>query len=432
MAKKTPNMGDLVEIKTESEILEGKFIPSQKKDIITIKLSSGYNIGIDKKKIKSIKVIKQHKEKKEELKKIKSNKQLPTIAILHTGGTISSHVSYETGAVSAKFTPEEIMSMFPEIRKFANIKSKLIRNMWSDDMRFAHYNIIAKEIQKEIKEKVDGIIITHGTDTLHYTSAALSFILEDLSIPVILVGAQRSSDRGSSDAALNLINATYFISKTDFAGVAICMHENNSDENCLILPALKTRKMHTSRRDAFKPINSTPIAKVNFRENKINFFKKYNKKNNKTLNLKLFKEDLKVAILKIHTNMYPEQFLAYKNYKGLVIEGTGLGHTPGDVIDNQTKTHKKIIDALKTLINSGTIVVMSSQTIFGRIDMNVYSKGRNLKEIGIIGNYSDMTPETTFIKLAWLLSNYKKDEVKKLITKNIRGEISKRSVLSFI
>src|SRR5690606_34564993 len=123
-------------------------------------------------------------------------------------------------------------------------------------------NTIASEIAKEAKRGVKGIIVTHGTDLMHSSSAGLSFILENIDIPVILVGAQRSSDRASSDARQNLLAAANFIINTDFSGVAVCMHENMSDDDCLILPATKMRKMHTSRRDAFRPINAKPIARV--------------------------------------------------------------------------------------------------------------------------------------------------------------------------
>ncbi len=175
---------------------------------------------------------------------------MKTITILHTGGTLASKVS-KTGAVSAQYSAKDILNLYPEIKSLAKIDSKLVANMLSENMNFNHYNLLAKEIKKEIEKGVEGIIITHGTDTLHYTSSALSFILEDLPIPVILVGAQRSSDRGSSDASLNLISAINFITKTDFAEVAICMHSSMEDTSCSILPGTKTRKLHTSRRDAF-------------------------------------------------------------------------------------------------------------------------------------------------------------------------------------
>ena len=418
-------IGDQIDILTKSGGKHiGLFIPSHNKNIISIKLDSGYNIGINKTKIKKIKLLKKSKQVKLKTKKITKNQQLKNITILHTGGTIASQVDYNTGGVISKFTPEEIVAMFPELEQIVNIDSKLIAEMWSDDARFYHYNKLAKEIQKQIKKGIDGIIITSGTDTLHYTSAALTFILENINIPVLIVGAQRSSDRGSSDAGMNLICAAQFISKTNFVGIASCLHSTSSDNSCDIIHGCKVRKMHTSRRDAFKSINTEPVAIVN-NKGQINYLSNYTKKHNQELKLRLFKENLKVGLLKIHTNMYPEQFSVYKNFKGLVIEGTGLGHTPGDVIDDSTRIHKNIINEIKKLLKSTTIA-MASQCIYGRINMNVYSKGRILKELGIIGDQLDMTPETSFIKLAWLLSNYKKQEVKILFHENLRGELTKR------
>jgi len=425
-----PKTGDRVIVETKEKKINGVLmpVPESEGNIVILKLESGYNVGIDKKSIKSIKLVESYKEKKEKTSEVKFDKKLPTVSILHTGGTIASKVDYKTGAVSAKFSAAEIMDMFPELKKIANIKSRKIASMQSEMMRFPHYNLMAKEIEKEIKSGTEGIIITHGTDTMHYTSAALRFILDDLPVPVVLVGSQRSSDRGSTDAGLNLVSACYLIANSDFADVAICMHENLDDESCLILPALKTRKMHTSRRDAFRPINSLPVARVNLNEKNISFMKKdYDKKDkNKKLKLRLFNEKIKVGIVKTHTNMFAEEFLTYKNFDGLVVEGTGLGHLPNEEIDEHTKENKKIFDSLKKMISEGLLVVMSSQAIYGRIQMNVYTPLRELQDIGVLGHLSDITPETAFIKLAWLLSNYKKEEVKELITKNIRGEISER------
>jgi glutamyl-tRNA(Gln) amidotransferase subunit D len=259
-----------------------------------------------------------------------------------------------------------------------------------------------------------------GTDNLAVAASALSFVLESCPIPVVFVGSQRSSDRGSSDANMNLLCASNFIAKTDFSGVVICMHENIDDKNCVILPGCKTRKLHTSRRDAFKTVNDVPIAKVDYKTKEIQFLKNdYLKNNNKLIIKDKFEE--KVGLIKITINMTANQFLAYKNYKGLIIEGTGMGHTPLDVIDNETKEHAKIKKVLQTL-SKKTILVMTSQCLFGRINMNIYSKGRDLQDIGIISG-EDMLPETAFVKLAWLLGNYPKN-TKELITKNLRGEIN--------
>ncbi len=425
MTRIMPEQGDIVVVKTQEESIKGMLMPEEK-DFVVVKFDTGYNIGIAKKRVKEIQVIQKKKEKKIVKLTIEPQPKLPTISILHTGGTIASKVDYETGGVISRFTPEEIIAMFPELKDTANITSRLVSNMWSQDLRFSHYNILIKEIDKEIKKDVDGIIITHGTDTLHYTSAALAFAVQNSPIPIILVGSQRSSDRGSTDGALNLLCAARFITQTSFAGIAVCMHENTNDENALILPATKTRKMHTSRRDAFQPINTVPWARVIYPEKKIEFLKTdYQRKHNNKPEITFFKENLKIAILKQHTNMHAEQYDFYENYDGIVIETTGLGNLPTTEIDEHTKEHTKIFKALQKLAKK-IPVVLAPQTIYGMLNLNVYENQRKLQEIGILGHLSDMTPETTFIKLAWLLSNHDKEKVKELICKNIVGEISER------
>ena len=204
------------------------------------------------------------------------------------------------------------------------------------------------------------------------------------------------------------------------------MHSDLNDESCFILPACKTRKMHSSRRDAFKPINSKEIAKVEL-DGTVNFTNyHFNKKSNSKIKLKLFKENLKVGLIKVHPNMFAKEFEVYKSFNGLLIEGTGLGHAPINTIDKETKEHKNILTTIQKLAKK-IPVAMSTQTISGRLNMNVYSTGRLLQEAGVIGNYSDMHPETAYIKLAWLISNHPKD-VKKLFSENLRGEITKRSL----
>ena len=418
--------GDRIRLITTSEAIEGILMPTESKESAFIKLDNGYNIGIDNKKIKKIELIEKISEEKKKKAKIIVNKNLPTISILHTGGTIASKVDYRTGGVVARFDPEELLEMFPELREIANIRSKLISNMFSEDIRFAHYRLMAKAIKEEIDGSCDGIILTHGTDTMTYTAAALAFMLENLPIPVILVGSQRSSDRGSSDASVNLICAAEFITKTDFSGVAICMHATMDDDKCAILPATKTRKMHTSRRDAFKAINDSPIAVVDYKTRGVEIVKKvYNKKDkNRRLALKDKIED-KVGILKAHPNMVPEQFEFYKGYKGLVIEALALGQLPINAPNDESKPNLKNKKALKELIDSGCLVVITSQCIFGRVHPHVYSTAIDIEQMGAI-YLEDMLTETAFIKLAWLLGNYSKEDAKDLMRENIKGEINER------
>ncbi len=421
--------GDAVLLTTKEQQYTGVVMPSPDAQNIVLKMKSGYNIVINKKSITAVKKEKNRVvQEKTKPQKIERRPGFKTIAILHTGGTIASEIDYQTGAVVPRFTPEELVAKYPQLQEVANIRSRLIRNMFSEDMRFAHYNILAKEIQKEIKEGVDGIIVTHGTDTLAYTSAALSFALEHLPIPVILVGSQRSSDRGSSDAALNLLSAIRFMTQSDFGEVGICMHETSNDESCVLLPATKTRKMHSSRRDAFKAVNARPFARIT-KEGKITWINQHYKKVDKSrkLALKLFKEDLKIGILKAHPNMFAKEVEAYATFHGLILEGTGMGHFPINVIDKETKEHEKVLKAIEKLAKK-IPVVMTSQAFFGRITMNVYSTGRVLKEKGILGDYLDLLPETAFIKLAWVLSNYPKNQVATIMQEDVRGESTKRSL----
>jgi len=420
--------GDSVEIVTDSATVKGIVMPNETENIV-IKLDSGYNFGIERKKIKSIKLLEKHTEAKEEKKeKVKSKKDLKNITILHTGGTIASKVDYTTGGVVSRFEPHEIIEMFPELRDIFNVDSRLIGNMWSEDMRFIHFQKIAKEIIKEIKNKKDGVIVTLGTDFMAYASAAVSFMLQNIPIPVIFVGAQRSSDRGSSDAAMNLICAAEFIRQTNFTGHAICMHETQDDINCLILHPCTSRKMHSSRRDAFRPINNSAIARVNYEKRTVNFIdEKYEnkKKSDGKFSPKINMEE-KVALIKVHPNMFPEQFKAFKGYKGLVIEGSGLGHAPVGVPDKDSKKNEDNFKEIKKLIKSGTVVIMATQTIYGAVQMQVYAKGRDLVSAGIIP--CKALAETSLIKLSWLIANFSKEmkdheKAKELIERDFCGEM---------
>ena len=430
--------GDRVRIVKQREVYEGILLPRAElgdRSSLVIKLDNGYNIGIGASGAKLQKLkgdmkalegeFGLQKWREQAKAKLKHDPNKPSIVILHTGGTVASRVDYRTGGVTTSFTPEDIIHIFPELTEIANIKSRLISNMWSEDMRFGHYTLIAKEVAKEIANGVDGIIITHGTDTLHYTSAALSFMLQEMPVPVLLVGAQRSSDRPSSDAGANLICAARFIAGSDWAGVGVCMHEGTNDDTCLILPGTKARKMHSSRRDAFRPVNATAIARVKYPSGEIEMIADNYAKKDRGRKMKLKdKMEEKVALFKIHTNMLPEAFDLYRKagYKGVVIEGTGLGHTPLHVPDKIAKVHLKIRKAVGEL-SKKAVVIMTSQTLYGRVNMNVYSKGRDLQALGVIPG-EDMLPETAFIKLAWALGNFKRGEVASIMRKNIAGEIS--------
>ena len=186
--------------------------------------------------------------------------------------------------------------------------------------------------------------------------------------------------------------------------------------------------MHASRRDTFRAVNAQPFARIT-KEGKITWINQQHHKADKSrkLTLKLFKEDLKIGILKAHPNMYARELEPYAAFHGLVLEGTGLGHFPSNVIDEETKEHDKILKTVEKIAKK-IPVIMTSQAFFGRVNMNVYSTGRILKDKGVLGDYCDLLPETAFIKLAWVLSNYPKNQVAAIMHENVRGEITKRSL----
>jgi glutamyl-tRNA(Gln) amidotransferase subunit D len=425
MIKMGEKPGDKVKVVCDKEEHTGILI-DKKKDVTVLKLDNGYNIGIENNKIKKIEVLEKGKEIEIKYsKKAGEKKGLPRISILHTGGTIASKVDYRTGAVYSSFKPEDLLGLFPELGDIANFDSRLIANMWSDDLRFKHISVIAEAVAEEAKKGAEGVIIGIGTDNLAVAAAGLAFALEKCPIPVLLVGAQRSSDRGSSDAAMNLVCAATFITKTDFAGVAICMHDYTSDERCVVLPACKTKKLHSSRRDAFKPVNDDVIARVDYKTRKIIFKKADHAKKSKGAVKAKPRFEEKVGLVKAHVNMFAEQFSAFKGFKGLVIEGTGLGHTPGQAPNEWCEDNKKIYPAIKALTDSGCVVVMTTNCIFGRVQMNVYDKGRDLQGLGVLSG-EDMLAETALVKLSWLLGNHVAEDVKKLVGENLRGEINPR------
>lgn len=422
LKSKRVSEGDLIVIETGTTNIEGILMPKHEfgdPDSIVIKRKDGYNAGISFSEITGIeKIGNREAPAKAAPKPIEKDDKKKSISILHTGGTIASRVDYKTGGVISSFSPEELVEMYPELKEMANIESRLISNIFSEDMRFEHYKKIAKAVSEEIKKGSDGIIITHGTDTLHYTSCALAFMLGNLGIPVILVGAQRSSDRGSSDAFLNMVSAARLITETDFSGVAICMHESLDDKSCLVLPACRSRKLHSCRRDAFRSVDVKPIARIS--EN-IEFFSGYEKcDKSRKIELKSGMEE-KVGILRIYPNIDPKVLDSFGRFGGIVIEGTGLGHAPAE------HGNERFFAAVKK-ISKKSIIAMTTQAIFGGVNMNVYSTGRKYLGIGVIP--CSMTTEAAFIKLAWILGNYpnaKKDQVRQMMLTNLCGEISERN-----
>ncbi len=418
------SVGDRIKIVKGSQTFEGLLMPrASESNILVLKLDNGYNVGISSEGATLFLLT----------KKPKSPKELPCdelsgeISILGCGGTISSKVEYTTGAVYPAISPCELKKAFPDLEKIATIKARQLFALLSEDMNSEHWKITAEAILDEIKEGSKGLVIMHGTDTMTYTSAAMSFMLQELPVPILLVGAQRSSDRPSSENEMNLLNAVY-AAKSDLGEVGVCMHATIDDTYCYIHRGVRTRKMHTSKRDAFKSINCPPLAVVDYKEKKFEQISPYRKKTPKGK----VKSDLKinpnVAMMYIHPNIKPKLISSLSDYDGVVLIGTGLGHVPTNPFGD--KYSKSLIKELEELIKSGIPVVMSPQTIYGRLNLNIYTAGRLIGDIGVIGNGADWTPETAFVKLSWVLGHEKNPKkVAQEMMNNIVGEISERSPL---
>lgn len=430
--------GHKIAIEKDGKIMTGLVMPRVSGDpsSVIIKMDNGYNVGI--KFAPGVKISKAKEDIKDvrkapaaEAKRPKAapaDPQKPTIAILHTGGTIASKLDYRTGAVVPLFMAEDIVDMYPELKDIANIRVRVLFQMFSEDMEPEHWQIIAREVYHELTEEgADGIIIMHGTDTLYYTSAALAFMLRDLPVPVILTASQRSSDRPSSDARMNLISAARFIADSDWSGVGICMHATPSDETCWILPPCRVRKMHSSRRDAFRPMNTKPVAEIKWATRAIEFFQKdYPKKDMKRVP-KLFNQiDPAVGLFKAYPGMKADQLDWFeKNCSGLLIEGFAFGQMPVNKLDNLTAHHPELLKKLAALSKKMPVYV-ASQVPYGRVNMNVYSTTRDMLAAGVKPAY--MQGSTAYIKLIWALGQTKdRKKVDELMQQDIAGEIISRS-----
>ncbi len=413
------SFGDIVELDWEGKHFRGIFI-SDNGNAIVIKLDNGYNIGLSKEKISNFVIVEKHKEKrKSEEKAVQPIDSY--VSVLGTGGTILSKVEYKTGAVYPSFTSLDLEREFPEVKSIANIKPKQIFNILSEDMHPHHWEVLANAIYEEIKDGSKGIVILHGTDTMHYTASAMAFAFQSLPVPIVFVGSQRSSDRPSSDNKVNFLNAVFTATKNIGESV-IVMHESINDGPCVVLRGVKSRKMHTSRRDAFKSINESPLAIVDFSKNLFQPIESFRQRSHLNTFKPKFSDN--VAMVYIHPGIKPEFISSLSSYDGVVLIGTGLGHVSTNPMNDALA--KPILNEIRDLVDSGVIVAMTSQTIYGRINLNVYTAGRLLKSAGVIGHLTDMTPETAFVKLSWLLANFDKKKVIDLYSKNLVGEIRDR------
>ncbi|MFH0861181.1 MAG: Glu-tRNA(Gln) amidotransferase subunit GatD [Candidatus Altiarchaeota archaeon] len=418
-----PAPGDRVEVKTKGNSYVGILMPKTpllESGRMTLKLDSGYNIGIKEDDIVTVTLISKlegSKPKKEVTPRHDSSKR--TVAILSTGGTISSKIDYRTGGVYASYTAADLLETMPELESLANLKTRSLMNVMSEDMNPSLWLQMASEIAKELNSGADGVVVTHGTDTMHFSTAAMSFLLPNIQKPVVFTGSQRSSDRGSADSFLNLICSTA-VASSDAAGVFLVMHGSISDEFCYAHLGTKVRKMHTSRRDAFRSINAEPVAKV-LPDGKIEPLGDVRKRGDGKVQTDL-KFDDRVALVKAYPGVDPAiiDFYVDRKYNGIVLEGTALGHVP-------TEGRGSLLPGLKKALDRGIAIAMTTQCLYGRVHPHVYTNLRKLSSMGVI-YCEDMLPETAYVKLGWVLGHSKDhDMVKDMMLTSYSGEITERS-----
>ena len=418
------SIGDNVKITKQDISYEGMLLDRAEdadETHIVLKLKNGYNVGINIKDA-SIELIKKGEKPKIELSKldVQKDSQKHDISIISTGGTVASIIDYKTGAVHPAFTADDLIRANPELLEHANIKGKAVLNILSENMKPEYWVKSARSIADEINDGAYGVVVAHGTDTMHYTSAALSFMLYT-PVPVVITGAQRSSDRPSSDAFLNLLNSIT-AAKSDIAEVMVCMHATEDDTYCDLHRGTKVRKMHTSRRDTFRSINTSPLARVqNGGIEILDEQLRYKTRTGGEVELRDAVES-RVAFIKSYPGISGEliDYHVDKGYKGIVLEGTGLGHCP-----------EEIIPSIKRARDSGIPVVMTSQCLYGHINMNDNRTRRKLITAGVI-SAGDMLPETAYVKLSWALGQTDEiEEVEKTMQTNIAGEIEDKSSIKY-
>ncbi len=406
--------GDAVAVLARGERIEGVVMPHHDfsgPDILTLKLPSGYNVGIEVADVARVELVSRPAPAAKVPREPPAAGGRPVLSVLGTGGTIASYVDYRTGGVHPAVTAEELVFSVPELHDLADVRARVVYSVFSEDLKAEHWEHLAREAARELNGGAAAVLIPHGTDTLHFTSAALAFLLRGLTGPVVLVGAQRSSDRPSSDAAMNLVGSARLAS-ADLGEVVAVMHGETGDTFCTVHRGTKVRKMHASRRDAFRSMNARPLGRVHA-DGRVELSPgaRGRAKGPVTVDGRL---DPEVGLVWFHPGMKPELVArCLETAHGAVIAGTGLGHVAHD-----------LIPAIGETVRSGKPVVMTTQTLQGRVSMRVYDTGRDLIRAGVIDG-QDMLPEVAYVKLMWALGRTRDPaEVARLIGTDVAGEIN--------
>ncbi|MFC4988431.1 Glu-tRNA(Gln) amidotransferase subunit GatD [Saliphagus infecundisoli] len=410
------NPGDRVRADRGDRTYEGVVLPSSTDAHLVVKLDGGYNVGIDREAAsvdvlaEGVHDIGEARDAEGERSAVEFDDELPTIALISTGGTIASTVDYRTGAVTARFDAEDVLRAVPDLAGRANYRGRVVANILSENMEVPIWQELASAVSEEIEAGADGVVIMHGTDTMQFSASALSFMLET-PVPIVFTGSQRSADRPSSDNVMNAVCAVE-AAKADCAEVLVCMHATGSDDRCALHRGTRVRKNHTSRRAAFETVGSGPLGTIDYDTEEAVFHRDHQRRNESELALSPALAD-DVDLLKFTPGMDPALLDAMAGKSGVVIEGTGLGHV-----------HTDLIPRIEELVDDGTTVVMTSQCLDGRVCDRVYDTGRDLLDAGVI-EAGDTLPGTAKVKLMWALANA--DDPAEAMETSLSGELRRRS-----
>jgi glutamyl-tRNA(Gln) amidotransferase subunit D len=409
------NPGDRVRLTRDGRTHEGVLMPSTTEERAVLKLDGGYNVGIDRDE-SDVEVIESGvydiaTDEADESSAVEFDEELPTVALISTGGTIASTVDYRTGAVTAQFDAEDVLRAVPDLAGRANYRGRVVADILSENMTPVVWQDLAKAVAEEIEAGADGVVVMHGTDTMQFSASALAFML-DTPVPVVFTGSQRSADRPSSDNVMNAVCAVE-AAKSDCAEVLVCMHASDSDDRCSLHRGTRVRKGHTSRRDAFETIGAKPLGWVEYDTEEVRFRREHRERGAADLDVS---PDLEtdVELVKFTPGTSKSVLDAAEERAGLVLEGTGLGHVQTDWIPR-----------ISEVVDNGTPVVMTSQCLDGRVCDRVYDTGRDLLEAGVI-EAEDTLPGTAKVKLMWTLANA--ENVSETMRTPIAGEYTERSV----
>lgn len=347
------------------------------------------------------------------------------VLILATGGTIASKET-EKGFVPG-ITGQELLDFVPEILQICQVEVRQIMNIDSSDMQVSDWYLIADACRLGVEGGFQGIVITHGTDTMCYTAAALSFLLPDLKIPVLLTGAQRPVTVEDSDGPGNIIDACK-VAVSDLFGVFVVFNHK-------IINGSRAFKMYAKNFDAYVSRNYPYVGLVADevvieRQPKVlesRFLARQGvlSKGQKTLlsadltlisSLRLNDD---ISLVKVTPATKPNVFdhIVIAGYAGVVIEGFGTGGI--------SNLNRGMLERINYIIHHLNIpIVMISQCPYDGVNLAVYGVGEKAREAGIISG-NDMTTETAVVKLMWVLSLTKDLAlVERLMGENFCDEVS--------